>query len=82
VLNVEGMTCTGCEESIQKSVNALPGIVEVTASHTDSLTTVAFDPGLASVEQIQEAITKVGYIVTGFHFEEEQAGPDTLTPQE
>ncbi|HRY98492.1 MAG TPA: cation transporter [Bacteroidales bacterium] len=71
VLDVQGMTCNGCENTVQESVSSLAGITEVKASHTDSVAIVSFDPGQTSVEDIQEAITKVGYEVTGFHFQDE-----------
>jgi copper chaperone CopZ len=60
-IGVEGMTCTGCENSINKSVEKLEGIVEVTSSHIDKKTVVKFDESKISIEQIKEAITQVGY---------------------
>jgi copper chaperone CopZ len=70
VIDVQGMTCNGCENTVQESIGSLAGVTEVKASHTDSLAIVSFDPGQTSVEDIQNAITKVGYEVTGFHFKE------------
>ena len=72
VLDVKGMTCTGCEQSVQEAVGAVAGVTEVKANHMDSIATVSFDPGQASVEQISEAIANTGYTVTGFHFQEEE----------
>lgn len=72
VLDVHGMTCGGCEQSVQKSLLALPGVYLAEASHVDSLATVQFDPGQASVEAIQNAINQTGYEVVGFHFQEEE----------
>jgi copper chaperone CopZ len=79
VLDVHGMTCNGCEQSVQKSLLALPGVYLAEASHIDSMATVQFDPGQASVEAIQNAINQTGYEVVGFHFQEEEAmdAPDT-----
>jgi copper chaperone CopZ len=79
VLDVHGMTCNGCEQSVVKSLTALPGVYLAEASHVDSLATVQFDPGQASVEEIQNAINQTGYEVVGFHFQEEEAVelPDT-----
>lgn len=32
-IKIEGMSCTGCEEAIQKCVNEFDGITKVVASH-------------------------------------------------
>ncbi|MBU2652252.1 MAG: cation transporter [Bacteroidetes bacterium] len=64
-LNVEGMHCTGCENTITKSVGELPGVKDVTASHTDGLTTVVFDTVQSDLPAIKAAIESKGYTVTG-----------------
>lgn len=63
VYHVEGMTCDHCEESIQKGVNALPGISLVEANHEDSTTKVVYDPSKTDEKAIAEAITQRGYKV-------------------
>lgn len=35
VLDVEGMHCGGCESAISDTVKKLPGVVDVSASHTE-----------------------------------------------
>lgn len=62
-LTVHGMTCTGCEETVQKSVASLEGIQEVKASHMDSVAKVSYDKTKTSPEEIAGAIEKVGYTV-------------------
>jgi len=64
-LNVEGMHCTGCENTIKKSVGELPGVKAVTASHTDGLTSVVFDTVQSNLPAIKAAIESKGYTVTG-----------------
>lgn len=71
VLDVEGMTCNGCEESVKKSIASLAGVTEVSASFVDSVAVVSFDPGQTSVEEIQNAVSGIGYAVTGFKFMED-----------
>ncbi len=75
--NVVGMTCTGCEATINAAVSSLDGVADVVSSHIDSLTTVQFDPGKVSVEQLQEAIAGKGYSVTGFTFPEKDFAEPT-----
>ena len=62
-IGVEGMTCTGCENSINKSIEKLEGIVEVSSSHIDKKTVVKYDESKTTEEQIKAAITQVGYTV-------------------
>jgi mercuric ion transport protein len=63
ILNVEGMTCTGCEQTICKAVGQLPGVTGVTASFTDSSATVSFDSVLSSLDEITTVIEEAGYKV-------------------
>ena len=65
VFLVEGMTCTGCENAIQKRVKSLPGIELVKADHVAMQTQVVFDKTLVDEEKITTAITDAGYTVIG-----------------
>lgn len=66
-LVVEGMHCTGCENTIKKSVGELEGVKEVNASHTGGMATVIYDTALTSMAEIKAAIEGKGYKVTGQH---------------
>jgi mercuric ion transport protein len=63
---VHGMSCTGCENTINKSIEALPGIAEVKSSWQDSLTIVTFDKTLTKPEELKAAIESKGYEVKGW----------------
>ena len=63
--DVEGMTCTGCEQTIQANVRKLDGIQLVSASHTDKKAVVSFDPDKTDTTAIKQAIVSSGYTVTG-----------------
>ena len=62
-LNVEGMTCDGCENAIKAGVESLDGIVEVESSHEEGWTKVKYDKALCSEEDIKAKITDTGYEV-------------------
>jgi copper chaperone CopZ len=64
--DVEGMTCGGCENSVEKKVTESGGIAEISASHTDRKAYVTFDSLRTSPDRISEAIANAGYEVTGF----------------
>lgn len=60
---VEGMTCAGCEQHVEKAVGALAGVGRVRASYSQGNATVAFDKKRTSPEQIIQAIGSTGYRV-------------------
>lgn len=62
-LRVDGMTCTGCEQSVATGVNALAGIDSISASHLDSTAFVRFDSNKTNLDEIKKAIVGRGYEV-------------------
>ncbi len=62
-LDVKGMTCTGCENTVKSGVSELEGVMEVEASHTNAKTFVKADTSLISLEKISEKIRSAGYSV-------------------
>jgi copper chaperone CopZ len=60
---VIGMTCGGCESTVQKAVGKLSGVQSVKASHSDSTALVTFDPGQIAFEAMKAAIIDKGYAV-------------------
>lgn len=64
-LNVEGMTCDGCENAIKAGVESLDGIATVESSHEEGWTKVKYDKTQTSAEAIEGKITDTGYTVLG-----------------
>ena len=64
-LNVEGMTCDGCENAIKAGVENLDGIASVESSHEEAWTKVKYDRNQTSLEDIEAKITETGYEVKG-----------------
>lgn len=62
---VEGMSCSGCERTVQKVVTNLEGVESATADFTTSTVSVAYDPAKVNIDAIQSAIKKVGYKFVG-----------------
>ncbi len=58
---VKGMTCVGCEVTLEENISEIPGIVNVKASHTEKQVIVEFDSTKTSVGHIIETIKKSGY---------------------
>ena len=63
IIDVGGMDCTGCEESITKALKRLQGVASCTASFTDAQVEVEFDPSQVGFDAISSAITEAGYEV-------------------
>ena len=61
VINVEGMTCGGCESAIQGNLSKLDGVVSVKASHTAKTTVVEYDESQITQEELKKAIVETGY---------------------
>jgi copper chaperone CopZ len=60
-LKVGGMTCDGCEKTIETGVAQLQGIKSVDASFKDSTVVVALDTTLVHEADIKATIAKLGY---------------------
>ena len=65
VLNVEGMTCEGCENAVKAGIESLDGIAVVESSFEGAWTKVKYDEQATSVDEITEKITETGYVVKG-----------------
>jgi copper chaperone len=65
VINVDGMTCEGCENAIKAGVESLEGIAKVESSFEEGWTKVKYDKALTSAEDIEGKITDTGYTVKG-----------------
>lgn len=63
VLDVKGMTCAGCEASIEHKVGLLEGVKSVDAVYAASSTIVEYYPSKVKQGDIINAINKTGYTV-------------------
>jgi len=76
-LDVEGMTCTGCENTIHDGVTSLDGVKEVKATYTDGKTKVVVDTSLSSIDEISDIIESKGYkVVASMIIDEEEMTED------
>lgn len=60
-LRIEGMTCTGCVNSVARVLAALPGVAQADVSLTKARAKVTYDPALTGVEAMRQAIERAGY---------------------
>ena len=61
ILNVEGMSCSHCENSIKKAVGSLIGVGNVIVDLRSKKVTIEFDPEKVNVDIIKDTIEDQGY---------------------
>ncbi len=64
-LAVEGMSCTGCENTIASAVMQLGGVIQVKADYQKGDVVVTYDTTLVDLSSISQAIEDKGYSVKG-----------------
>lgn len=64
-LHVTGMTCTACEQRIQRVLAQVDGVVRAAADHRGARVKVVFDPARTSLGAVQGRIVQAGYEIRG-----------------
>lgn len=71
ILFIDGMTCTGCEYSVNHSLTSQKGVIEATSSYEAGKASVKFDKSKVSIEQLSDAVEKkTGYQVINKQIQE------------
>ncbi|XP_021009003.1 copper-transporting ATPase 1 isoform X1 [Mus caroli] len=61
VININGMTCNSCVQSIEGVISKKPGVKSIHVSLANSTGTIEYDPLLTSPETLREAIEDMGF---------------------
>nr|XP_039264519.1 copper-transporting ATPase 2-like [Styela clava] len=61
VIDIDGMTCTSCSDSIQNAIGKLPWIESILVSLEDNNAVVKFDSSKLELEEIIENINDMGF---------------------
>uniref|UniRef100_A0A2K6SVZ4 Copper-transporting ATPase 1 n=1 Tax=Saimiri boliviensis boliviensis TaxID=39432 RepID=A0A2K6SVZ4_SAIBB len=64
VINIDGMTCNSCVQSVEGVISKKPGVKSIRVSLANSSGTVEYDPLLTSPETLREAIEDMGFGAT------------------
>ena len=64
-LTIKGMTCTGCEQTIQSGISSLQGVKQVKATYKNGKAYVEYNPANADTTMMKQKVTASGYIVAG-----------------
>lgn len=64
-IKVQGMTCTGCEQTIVRELESKQGVQAAEASHTDSIAKITYDKSKLTQKDLAQVIESTGYRVEG-----------------
>lgn len=60
-LDVQGMTCAGCETNVKLALKNVEGVQKVEASYEAAEAKITVNPEKANEQEIIDAINKIGY---------------------
>jgi len=60
-IGVNGMTCVGCEVTLEDNISKIEGVVSVKASHTEKEAIIEFDSTKTNINKITKTIKESGY---------------------
>ena len=61
VLNIAGMTCNGCANSVKQALTALPGVAKVEVSLEHANAEISFDATKTNVNAFNQAVVAAGF---------------------
>lgn len=60
-LNIKGMTCSGCVNSVKNVLQALPGVSSVTVSLEQGQAVISHDPTQSYPGRFSQAVEDAGF---------------------
>ena len=61
--DIVGMTCAGCEASVQNAAQEVEGVLVAKASYDTQTATISFDKSKVQPERIKQAINGTGFTI-------------------
>ncbi|WP_406660707.1 copper ion binding protein [Methanolobus sp. ZRKC3] len=62
-IKIEGMACGHCRATVEKAISSVPGVQQAKVSLEDKNAVVDYDPEVADIKAIKDAVTDAGYNV-------------------
>jgi len=78
VLNVDGMTCAGCENKIESKLKKTDGLIISRASYNNGTVKITYDRNVISLKSIKKIIEQLGYRVVESKDIKNSSKDDTL----
>ncbi len=64
-IKIGGMHCAACVSTLEKAIGAVNGVARVTVNLNTEQATVMYNPKIATVDEVKQAITRAGYQYVG-----------------
>lgn len=64
-VNIEGMTCEGCQEHINSELSKVKGVLEYKTSYANGNSNISYDTDITTIDSIVRVINSTGYTVKG-----------------
>lgn len=64
-LNISGMACSGCTDSVQSALEALKGVESAEVKLEEGQALVNFDENVLTTDDLAKVINEAGYEFTG-----------------
>ena len=64
-LNIGGMTCAACAQTIERALKKTEGVARVNVNFATEKANISFDPGVISLEEIGLVVDNTGYQMLG-----------------
>lgn len=61
--NIQGMSCAGCAQSIQRRLQSTPGVTAATVDLVSASASVEFDDKLTNADSLEKVIESLGFDV-------------------
>ncbi|MCW8960760.1 MAG: heavy metal translocating P-type ATPase, partial [Ignavibacteriaceae bacterium] len=79
---VEGMTCASCVSRVEKSINKIEGIKNVSVNLATEKASFEIDTGLANLNQVEKAVEDAGYKIDFSSINKKARGVSEKIPSE
>ncbi len=63
-LDVQGMTCSGCEYNVESALKKINGVATVKVDHSNAIAEIQYNSEIANVKEMVAAVNKTGYKAT------------------
>ncbi len=64
-IKIGGMHCAACVSTLEKAIGAVNGVARVSVNLNTEQATVMYNPKIATVDEVKQAITRAGYQYVG-----------------
>ncbi len=66
-LNVQGMSCNGCAQSIERRLRTTAGVQDVSVNFQEAVAKITFDDTVTNLDMLAEVIESLGFEITSYN---------------